>query len=66
MLTRVYPVKSKLEEMPLTLEMTLTMRQWRELREQLANKWPACDVAMAISEAVQGIEKALSAYQYKD
>lgn len=66
MLTRAVPDKKSLDQVPLTLSMTLTVQQWREVREQMESKWPACDVRMAIYDAVQKIETALSFYDRKD
>jgi hypothetical protein len=37
----------------LTLTMTMTLGQWKELRGQLAGKWPAWDLGNAIREMIQ-------------
>jgi hypothetical protein len=66
MITRSTPDKKALDSLPLTISMTLTVSQWSEVRGQLANKWPACDVATAIFDAIHKIEQALSTYENKE
>jgi len=62
MIIQSKPDERELAKLPLTLTMTLSVSQWREVREQMESKWPACDVRMAIYEAIDKIERALSVY----
>lgn len=40
-------------ELPVTLTLTATMDEWRQLRDQMQReKWPACDVCSIITEVV--------------
>lgn len=35
-----------------TLTMAATIKEWRELKEQLTSRWPSCDLAMIIGELI--------------
>lgn len=37
----------------MTLTMTMTLGQWKELRAQLAGAWPAWELGSAIREMIQ-------------
>ena len=33
-----------------TMKLTMTLQEWQELREQLASKWPACELSRLITD----------------
>jgi hypothetical protein len=35
-----------------TMKLTMTVKEWTELRDQLAEKWPASRLSQAITEVV--------------
>jgi hypothetical protein len=44
-----------------TLTITLTLRQWKELQEQLAKDWPAWELSTAITDIVLQMEQTFYA-----
>ena len=41
------------KDLPVTLTLTATMDEWRQLRDQMEReKWPACDVCQIITDVV--------------
>ena len=44
------------DELVATITMTATVKQWRELYEQLPRQWPSWDVARQIGEVISAAQ----------
>lgn len=51
----------KPDEVEATMTVTMTVTNWKLLRDQMRGKWPGCDLATLISELVYQAERTLSA-----
>lgn len=40
------------DEMQATMKITMTVKEWTELRDQLQNKWPASRLSTAITNVI--------------
>ena len=45
------------DELVATITMTATVKQWRELYEQLPPQWPSWDVARQIGEVISAAQE---------
>ncbi len=49
------------DKIVMTAEISMTMNEWCELREQLENKWPATQLSSVISEMITDARKVFYA-----
>jgi thymidylate synthase ThyX len=47
------------EQTQCTLLITMTLKEWGNLRDQLSNKWPSCNLASAIIDMVYRLRKGV-------
>lgn len=54
--------RDALEKTEVTISMTLQLKHWRDVREQInrATGWPTCDLKMEITEAIYTANKMVS------
>lgn len=45
------------DEIEATMKITMTIREWTELRDQLANKWPSSRLSSFITDLVMQARK---------
>ena len=45
------------DDMDATMTLTMKLKHWKELRDQLADRWPAADLTSAISSIVTKAER---------
>ena len=60
---RMQSSREEMDKVPLTLSLTMTIGEWRQVSNQLGampNAWPSCDVKFAILRAVQRTEQAFN------
>lgn len=50
----------KTDEIMVEMKISMTVKEWRELREQLPSKWPSWKLGNAISEAARELETTYS------
>lgn len=48
------------DEAEVTLTITMKLKEWRELREQLAARWPSREISKAIGNAVGRLTRHLT------
>lgn len=50
-------------EIKATMKITMTVKEWEELRDQLANKWPSSRLSQAITQVLCEARKVYYADQ---
>lgn len=45
------------DKIEVTMVLTMTVKQWKDLRDTLKDEWPAADLSMKISDLVNQVDK---------
>jgi hypothetical protein len=44
------------DDMQATMTLTMSVKEWRQLRKQLSDSWPSCDFSRQIGDLVRAAE----------